>query len=249
MNTSVELDDARLRVDSITGVPLELPVAGPGGRSYAFIIDFHIRVLGALTWYFGVKLLVLSLADGQESGALDWQWMVQLPAILIYILYHPIFEIVMNGRTPGKRIAGLRIVTTDGSVPSAGALLLRNVFRFVDGLPALYVVGLVTSILTERNQRVGDLAAGTLLVYDDAGKSDSLGDVSSAGAARGISTTQADLVQDLVDRWPSLDPEDRLDLARRLLARLDPAGSAVQVATLNNENALRALQAYLGGLR
>jgi hypothetical protein len=49
-------DERQLRVDSVTGVPLELPIAGPGGRSFAFIIDFHIRALGAVAWAFGFSL-------------------------------------------------------------------------------------------------------------------------------------------------------------------------------------------------
>ncbi|HKX59362.1 MAG TPA: RDD family protein [Steroidobacteraceae bacterium] len=249
MDTLAGLDDARLRVDSVTGVPLELSVAGPGGRSFAFIIDFHIRVLAALTWYFGGMLLVPLVFDGSTYGPAIMLWALQVPAALIYLLYHPVLEIVMAGRTPGKRIAGVRIVTTDGSVPGAGSILLRNVFRYVDGLPALYVVGLVTSVVSARNQRIGDIAARTLLIYDEASKGDDVGDVSSAGAARGISTAQAELVQDLVDRWPTLDVDDRLDLARRLLARLDPDRGGAQGAMLNDDNALRALQGYLGGLR
>ena len=249
MDTVAGFDDARLRVDSITGVPLELSVAGPGGRSFAFIIDFHIRVLAALAWYFGGMMLMASIGDMATGDGAMFTWWLEPPALLIYFLYHPVLEILMGGRTPGKRIAGVRIVTIDGSVPNAGALLLRNVFRFVDGLPGFYVVGLVTSVVSARNQRIGDIAARTLLIYDEGAKSDDVGDVSSAGAARGISTVQAELIRDLIDRWPMLDVDDRLELARRLLARLDPERSAVQVATLNDDNALRMLQGYLGGLR
>lgn len=248
MDTVAGLDDARLRIDSITGVPLDLAVAGPGGRSFAFIIDFHIRVLAALAWIFA-GLLLPGLVGASPDDPAILAWGVYLPATLIYFLYHPVLEILMAGRTPGKRIAGVRIVTTGGSVPAAGALLLRNVFRFVDGLPAFYVVGLVTSIVSARNQRVGDLAARTLLIYDEAPKGGDVGDISGAGAARGISAAQAELVQDLVERWATLDAADRLDLARRLLDRLDPEGGATRSATLNDDNALRALQGLLGGLR
>jgi len=69
------------------------------------------------------------------------------------------------------------------------------------------------------------------------------------GLASGISTREAELVQDLIDRWATLDPEDRLDLARRLLIRLDPDGAQTQTALLNDANALIALQHWLGGIR
>ena len=249
MDIPADNDDGHLRVDSVTGVPLDLAIAGPGGRSFAFVIDFHIRALGAIAWYFGGWLLLRQyLEDAREPPT--WLYIVvALPPIVFYLLYHPVLEIAMAGRTPGKRMAGVRIVTVEGMVPGAGAIVVRNLFRFVDGLPIMYLVGLVTTIVTRRNQRIGDLAAGTLLIYDDGGKSESLEGLSAAGLASGISTREAELVHDLIDRWESLDSEDRLDLARRLLARLDPAGANTQAALLNDANALTALQNWVGGIR
>ncbi|MGB5133269.1 MAG: RDD family protein [Steroidobacteraceae bacterium] len=236
----------RLRVGSITGVPIELPIAGPGGRSFAFIIDWHIRVLIAAAWMFPMGVLVYNIAsDGTPVPA--WlERLAWLPPLLIYLLYHPVLEILMAGRTPGKRIAGVRIVTAEGTVPSAGALLVRNLFRFIDGLPAFYVIGLAFTVMTARNQRIGDLAAGTLLVYDESGKAENLDDLSRAGITRGISTPDAELVQDLLERWETLDPAQRVELARRLLNRLDPAAAAAHGAWLNDGNAFDALQKWLG---
>lgn len=249
MEIPADTDDGHLRIDSVTGVPLDLAIAGPGGRSFAFIIDFHIRALGAIAWYFGGWLLMQKyLKDALDPPG----WLlvlVALPPLVLYFFYHPILEIAMAGRTPGKRMAGVRIVTVEGMVPGAGAIVVRNLFRFVDGLPLMYLVGLVTTIVTRRNQRIGDLAAGTLLIYDDGGKSESLEGLSAAGLASGISTREAELVQDLIDRWATLDLEDRLDLARRLLTRLDPGGAHTQAALLNDANALTALQHWLGGIR
>src|SRR2546430_15910805 len=65
-------------------------------------------------------------------------------------------------------MAGVRIVARDGGAPSAGALLTRNVFRLVDSLPLCYGVGLITVVLTRDNLRIGDMAAGTLLVFEQA---------------------------------------------------------------------------------
>ncbi|MEX1994451.1 MAG: RDD family protein [Steroidobacteraceae bacterium] len=258
MAVTNEAGGGRLQVDSITGVPIELAIAGPGGRSFAFIIDWHIRVVAAAAWGFGFSLILNAVSDGAESPS---GWLALLtfgPPTLIYLLYHPILELAMSGRTPGKRIAGLRIVSVEGTLPGAGALIVRNLFRFIDGLPMLYVVGLVFAFVTPRHQRIGDLAAGTLLVYEDASKADSLGSLPHAGAASGISTADAELVQDLIERWPDLDPVHRLDLARRLLARLDPGEARTQPgwledapapAWLNDTTALRALGDWLGRMR
>jgi uncharacterized RDD family membrane protein YckC len=249
MEILADTDDGHLHVDSVTGVPLDLAIAGPGGRSFAFVIDFHIRVLAAIAWYFGAWLLMQEYTEDARVPP-DWLWVVAgLPPIVFYLFYHPVLEIAMAGRTPGKRMAGVRIVTVEGMVPGAGAIVVRNLFRFVDGLPIMYLVGLVTTIVTRRNQRIGDLAAGTLLIYDEGGKSESLEGLSAAGLASGISTREAELVQDLIDRWETLDSEDRVELARRLLTRLDPGGAHTQAALLNDANALTALQHWLGGIR
>ena len=250
MNTAVDSDDGHLRIDSVTGVPLDLPIAGPGGRSFAFIIDFHIRALVALAWWFAGWWLVLQNYEGSDAVPPGWipvLWW--LPATAFYVLYHPVLEILMGGRTPGKRWAGVRIVTTEGMVPGIGALLVRNLFRIVDSLPIMYVVGLVTTIVTKRSQRIGDLAAGTLLIYDEGAKPESLEDLSRAGGSTGLSTAQAELVHDLIDRWPTLDPEDRVKLAGSLLGRFDPVAYGAQGEMLNDASALAGLQRMLGGMR
>lgn len=249
METTADTDDGHLRVDSVTGVPLELAIAGPGGRSYAFIIDFHIRVLFAVGWAFGFSLWLRVYTDAGDEPPLPLLLAAFVPPIAIYLLYHPVLELVMAGRTPGKRMAGIRIVTLDGMVPGAGAIVLRNLFRFVDGLPVLYIAGLVTTILSRRSQRIGDLAAGTLLIYDAPDKAESIAELARAGANRGLTTGAAELVEDLIERWSALDPEYRLELARRLLARLDPDGAAARESMLNDGNALAALQSTLGGIR
>ncbi len=244
-----DIDDARLRIDSITGVPLELAIVGPGGRSFAFVIDFHIRLLVALAWFYGFVALITSLSAGPESTPGWLAFIGTVPPFIIYLLYHPILEVLMAGRTPGKRIAGIRIVTLEGMIPGTGAIAVRNIFRFVDGLPIMYVVGLASTFATRRHQRIGDLAAGTLLIYEDSGKAESLDSLSRAGTASGISTADAELIQDLIERWQTLDSGPRLDLARRLLARLDPQSAASHATTLNDASALAALQNQLGGLR
>ncbi len=239
----------RLRLDSVTGVAIEFEVAGPGGRSYAFIIDWHIRVLIAGALIAAGTMILNRIGDAGSKTAGIVALLTFLPATLVYLLYHPVLEIAMGGRTPGKRMAGVRIVTTEGTTPGFGAIVVRNVFRFVDGLPMLYVVGLVCTIVTERNQRIGDIAAGTLLVYEDKTRAESLDTLPTAGVAHGITTAEAEIVQDLIDRWESLEPDHRLALARRLLDRLEPEGTDARAASLNDGNALRALQSWLGGIR
>jgi uncharacterized RDD family membrane protein YckC len=91
------------------------------------------------------------------------------PAALYFVLTL-VYFIVLEGlaaRTLGKLIMGLKVVKVDGGRADWGAIILRNVLRIIDGLPVLYVVGLIAVAVTEKNQRLGDLAGGTLIVRAD----------------------------------------------------------------------------------
>lgn len=158
---------------SATGVDVRLDLAGVGARSIAFLFDFVLRAALAACWYVGAALLY-NLSQGRSGlGApieTDARWFmaVLLPAAAVYLLYHPLLETALRGLTPGKRLTGLRIVDRDGGVPTTSALVLRNLFRIIDSLPLLYGVGLTAMLLTREQTRVGDAAAGTLVVYDRA---------------------------------------------------------------------------------
>jgi hypothetical protein len=113
-------------------------------------------------------------------------------------------------------MAGVQIVNREGGAPGVGALLARNVFRLIDSFPVAYAVGLVTTMLTRNHVRIGDLAAGTLLVYVH----------SNAALAhyaderpfeRQLDATTAEVVSELLQRWETLDPEARDRIARALL--------------------------------
>ena len=215
--------DDKLVVESITGADIDLDIAGPGGRSYAFVIDFHIRLLLALAWFVAVPLVLrgaINLTASAESFVSGYWLVLVLPAAAIYLLYHPVLEIAMKGSTPGKRMAGVRIVDRNGGIPTAGALLIRNVFRLIDSLPAMYLIGLVTTIWTAQSVRIGDLAAGTVLVYQDRQKKASFDRMAALHSSQS-DPARVELIQDVLARWSGLDTKTRRELGAKLLA---PAG-------------------------
>jgi uncharacterized RDD family membrane protein YckC len=231
-----------LSVDSLTGIELTLPVAGAGARSLAFIIDWHIRLVLALAWYACAALLYNALHGAALSlapplfNAPGWFALIVAPTFALYFLYHPVLEVARRGRTPGKRMAGVRIVTHRGATPGVGALLLRNVFRLVDSIPLGYGVGLLTVILSKDNVRFGDMAAGTLLVYERAPLP--LMPAPPAAQAR-LDAAAAELVAELLQRWPALELEVRERLALTLLQRLEPgAGGARELSLRERLQAL-----------
>ena len=216
----------QLEIASATGVDLQLNVAGPGARSYAFVVDWHIRVLLALAWYIVANFAYvgsLQLMDPDSLEFSTYSFIVLFPPTLIYGLYHPVLELVTRGRTPGKRMAGIRIVTQDAQTPGVFAILIRNVLRLIDSLPIAYAVGLVCTMLTKQAVRIGDIAAGTLLVYDtdaQAGTATALDLDPEAVAEFGLEKTE--LIHELLDRWEQLDIERRQALAGNLLRQLRP---------------------------
>jgi uncharacterized membrane protein SpoIIM required for sporulation/uncharacterized RDD family membrane protein YckC len=154
-----------LIVPSATGIDARIVLAGPGARSIAFMIDWLIRSGAALGYLLIASLLMngnLSFAY-REDGEAMWYLLGALPATAIYFLYHLILEPAMGGRTPGKRMIGLRVLTPEGQVPPVGALITRNIFRIIDSMPVLYVVGLLFVMFGKRHLRLGDLAAGTVV--------------------------------------------------------------------------------------
>jgi uncharacterized RDD family membrane protein YckC len=209
-----------LSVDSVTGIDVSLPVAGPGARSFAFIIDWHIRFVLALAWYVLATLIYNGGFSLGPPASFDQAWFaaIVLPALAIYFLYHPVLEIVLRGRTPGKRSVGIRIVTRAGGPPAAGALLVRNVFRLIDSLPVAYGVGLTLMVLTRESLRCGDMAAGTVLTYERPAADAEL----LHSAAQRVGTLDplgAEIAADLLQRWSGLVPDARIRLARALLQR------------------------------
>ncbi|MGH8199104.1 MAG: RDD family protein [Steroidobacteraceae bacterium] len=240
-----------LTVRGLTGVDMTLTVAGPGTRSYAFVVDWHIRVLAVLAWVLLGAMLrqMFPVSAGGKLTSNPIMIALMVGAGLTYFLYHPVLEVAMRGRTPGKRIAGVRIATVEGEMPGAGALLMRNLFRLIDSLPSLYLLGLVCCLVTRQSVRIGDMAAGTVLVLDAEDSAGSLGRLSALLERSSLPPEILKLVQDLLDRWKALQKPQRLTLARTLLARIEPQRDAAGLAALD-EAALRTLlESHVGSGR
>jgi uncharacterized RDD family membrane protein YckC len=209
-----------LSLDSPTGVALHVVLAGAGARAFAYLIDWWIRLALFAAWYVLAALAYnreLSLAPPLDpEGA--WFAVVVAPAAGMYFLYHAALEIAMRGRTPGKRIVGVRLIARDGGTPTVGALITRNVFRLIDSFPVFYGVGIAATMLTRDRVRIGDLAAGTLLVYE-ARDATLLAHVGEAAFERPLGPAEIEVMNELLRRWDELAPAAREHVARTLLER------------------------------
>ncbi len=152
-------------VPSATGIDARIVLAGPGARTIAFILDWIIRFALAVTYFLLAAWAILGNLDFEVPAADETLWRLAgvLPATIIYFCYHLILEPLMAGRTPGKRLTGIRVLTVEGRVPTLGPLVTRNIFRLVDSLPVLYIVGLLFVMFGRRHLRLVDIAAGTVL--------------------------------------------------------------------------------------
>lgn len=234
--------DDQISVRSVTGVDITMTIAGPGSRSYAFVIDWHIRLLLALAWLL-LGTIVVRWAD--VSKLYDALFS-KLPALLIYLLYHPVLEVALRGRTPGKRIAGVRILDLNGGVPSGMALLIRNLFRLIDSLPFAYMIGLVCCFVSAHRVRIGDMAAGTLLVVDQSESEKTLVRIEAAAGKRSLPLDALELVDQVLERWDSLQPANRSRIATSLLIRIQPE-LAADAASLSEDQMRSKLKSLLNG--
>lgn len=152
--------DTLQAVELAEGIEIRLRTAGPMLRAGAYLIDFFIRATVLSIGGFGLMLAGIAIGDQVANGMLLLTW------FLMDWLYPVVFEAGKRGATPGKRITGLRVVQTTGSPITLGQAVVRNFLRFIDGMPGFtYCFGLTSCLATKRFQRLGDLAAGTVVVY------------------------------------------------------------------------------------
>ncbi len=237
-------------IHGISGVDVALSIAGPGSRSYAFIIDWHIRVLVALAWMAAALFLTSgSLRFPGAAGKREPSvvFLVFLLPAVIYFLYHPVLELLMRGQSPGKRMAGVRVVTVDGGTPGFGAVLIRNIFRLIDSLPALYVVGMMTTLFSAQRVRIGDMAAGTLLVIDERISPRYLERAGAAPADSRLDFRTRDLIEQLLERWPSLAVGNRDAIARSLLKKVGGSAGMGDIDGMDDQALHRHLVTLSGG--
>lgn len=216
-----------LQINTAGAVELDLPIAGIGGRAYAFVVDWHFRFIVAIAWFIAGAYFFGLFAEGGTDSLKDsgeaFVYIVIIPCSIIYFLYHPVLEIAMKGRTPGKRWAGVRIVDLQGRTPTIGAILIRNIFRIIDSLPTSYVVGICAVMLTKSQVRIGDMAAGTLLVYEDKPKTAAIEAITETAARGRLTTVQSELLQELLERWSGLEVDARLRLGNKFMQSIDEA--------------------------
>jgi uncharacterized RDD family membrane protein YckC len=222
------------------GVQLDLPLAGIGSRFMALIIDSLIEIVVLIAVILG------AYAIGGEVAAT----IVGLCGVLAaYVGYHVVMEVFGGGRTIGKRATGLRVVSDGGAQIGLRASLIRNVFRILEGLATSYIPAMISVLATRNNQRLGDLAAGTLVVRDQRPASVVAPSAPFVAPERfanwdvtGIGEEEATAVRAFLERRSDLRPGARRALAGQLAGQLRPLVAGVRPG-LDDETFLEHLAA------
>jgi uncharacterized RDD family membrane protein YckC len=213
-----------LIIDTPEQIPLELPLANVGSRFLALAFDTLLQTIAAgilVGFGLGARWL-MSLA------APAWQNWITAALVLgvftIYTAYFAIFESIWNGQTPGKRLVGLRVIDVSGRPITVYAALIRNILRILDSIPGIYAVAIISAIVTKRNQRLGDLAAGTLVIHERteaiAPPSATVETTAARHGAHRLQPGDIVLIEGFLRRRTELDPLVRLESARRIAERM-----------------------------
>ena len=159
------LPDEMLNIDTPENVAFGYNVAGIGSRFLAALVDTTIIVLLQLIALaasaFGLNATRLMTSLGSWAAAI-----FGLIAFLLFWGYYIFFEMLWNGQSPGKRWVGLRVIRADGTPVTLAESIIRNLVRLIDFMPFGYGIGVVTMFFNDQARRLGDLAAGSLVVHD-----------------------------------------------------------------------------------
>ena len=206
-----------LEVETPEAVTVRYPLASYGSRGTAAIIDMTLILLAITVEISAAAFMMYSFADSApQLVSFIASWVNAFVIVLVFVTfwgYYLYGEIVGQGRTLGKRWMRIRVIREDGSRIGAMDGVIRNVLRLVDILPATYAIGIISMTVTRNAKRLGDLAAGTVVVEEPARKELTLGGP--------YDDERTDLVRDYLKRRDRFTWEACYQVGVALLATYD----------------------------
>jgi len=237
-------------VDVRTGesVAIRYELAGLGSRFLALMVDMFAQAVIAVAFLFGFALASPALQRLAPVASKNlYGWAIAFLILVLFLIFFGwfiIFEAWWSGRTPGKRALGLRVVRDGGFPLDVGAAIIRNLVRIGELILGFYAISAVSALISKENKRLGDFAAGTLVVRD---RADAVPDLDAylARPARsdiGLSAEDRLLAERFIARRDTLDRTARYRLATQIAEKIRPTLSA-SYAHLDDE----ALLEFLAG--
>jgi uncharacterized RDD family membrane protein YckC len=160
--------DEVLQIETPENVAFGYEIAGIGSRFLAALVDtLLIVILETIVMVTALFAMQTTMGTGEFNSLTGWViGAFILVAFALLWGYYIVFELLWNGQPPGKRLVKLRVICADGRPITLTESVIRNIARLVDLIPLSYGVGVIAMFLNDRAQRLGDLAAGTLVVFD-----------------------------------------------------------------------------------
>ncbi len=216
----------RLTIRTPEGVELNLTLAGVGSRFVAAVVDAIIETI------LLIAIIVLAVETNGFGAGGGWGAAIMILLIFVVFLgYDVAFEVLASGRTPGKRWNGIRVVLDGGQPIGFFASAIRNLLRLIDWLPSLYLVGVVSILVTGKNQRLGDLVAGSVVVRERRVRAPappvfaggpSPGFPSAGWDVSAITAEELAAVRRFLERRTEIASDARYELASTMEGRLRP---------------------------
>ncbi len=208
--------DTYRKLETPENIELDIHIAGPLVRGQAYLVDTLLK----LVIQFAASIGLVLLGD-LGSGLL---------LIVLFGLewfYPVLFEVLNHGQTPGKRLMHIAVVNDDNTPVGWSASMIRNFLRIVDFLPMNNMAGLISMVLNQDFKRIGDLAAGTVVVYREKPVvAPALPDTLSSPPPLALTVEEQRAIIGFAERHRTLTPERQQELANHLepvLHRTDQA--------------------------
>lgn len=225
--------DRNVDVRTPESIAFTYELAGLGSRFLALMIDTVVQLLVAIAIFLGILWAssrlptpAKHLAQGGDVEKIAAAILVALIVIVIFMIffgYFIVFEIFWSGQTPGKRALGIRVVRDGGYPIDFGASLVRNIIRIGEQLLGYYALSAVSMVFSPENKRLGDLAAGTIVVRDarlSLPANLRVEPTPQYSATLYLSGDERALVKRFIERRDMLDPQRRKELAAQLAGRV-----------------------------
>lgn len=206
-------------------VAIRYELAGLGSRFLAVAVDALAQGAILIAFFVAALFLTPPLTRVLPSKYLAGIELALIVLVLFVVVFgwFVVFEIWWSGRTPGKRALGLRVVRDGGFPIDAGAAVIRNLVRLVELIFGFYAVSAISALVSAENKRLGDFAAGTIVVRDRADAAPDLDAYLAAPAANGLlSESDRLLVERFLARRAAFEPGARSRLAWRIAEKLRP---------------------------
>jgi uncharacterized RDD family membrane protein YckC len=244
MSQIIETEET-LIIETPERVPLAFALASIGNRFLAVAIDHFIQyfTIFVVAWTFLSISGFGEAVDGGDAYSLVQEmpkWTIALMIIALFLIfagYFVFFEWLWNGQTPGKRLLKLRVIREDGRPITLWEAMARNLLRLFDTFPGfvvpVYSIGLITIFMSRRDQRLGDMFAGTVVIRERADEAPNFSEVFSTKVTdaalrrvqkqtsftadlRNVTEAEIEVVETFLRRRDDLSERQRLWMAWRV---------------------------------